>query len=200
VKFRTLTFRRYRTLFMRRPVAAPAGPERRHVAVLFADISGFTRLVESTDPEAVYSTVRPLMDDLVCHVHRYGGRVQQVLGDGFMAVFGLTGSRGDEAERAVCAGLAAVATGSGADPPVHAGVEYGEVLVTSPWETAGFGVWGRPVTRAKRLCDLAGPGQLQVGPGAYALAGRRLDAATPVLARLRGVADDVTAHQVAVRA
>jgi class 3 adenylate cyclase len=168
------------------------------VAVLFADISGFTRLVETYDPEVVYRMVRPLMDELVRLVRLHGGEIQQVLGDGFMALFGLRCAHGREAETAVEAGLALVRAGAdGVGPPVHVGIEYGEVLVTPSWEPAGFGVWGRPVNLAKRLCDLAGPGDVQIGPAAFARAGHRLGSARPVRLRVKGVAAVVDAHQLA---
>src|SRR4029450_5693712 len=101
--------------------------------------------------------------------------IQQVLGDGFMCVFGLRETTGDEADRAVLAGLAMGATRGTAvgRPSVHAGVECGEVFVTPSWPPAGYGVWGRAVNLAQRLCALAGPGELRFGPGAYARAGRR---------------------------
>jgi class 3 adenylate cyclase len=171
-----------------------ADRERRHVAVLFADISDFTRLVESVDPEGVYEVVRPLMDGMVRLVHGHGGAIQQILGDGFMAVFGLGTRTGDEADRAIRAAVALVST-VGADPAVHVGVEYGEVLVTPSWEPAGFAVWGRTVNRAKRLCDLAGPGEVQVGPDAFARAGHRWHCPRPVRARLKGIAGTVLAHR-----
>jgi class 3 adenylate cyclase len=63
---------------------------RREVVILFADITGFTQLAETLDPEVVYLRVSPLLDALVLRVHQHGGQVQQVLGDGFMAAFGLT--------------------------------------------------------------------------------------------------------------
>jgi class 3 adenylate cyclase len=174
------------------------GPQRRHVAVLFADISGFTRLVEAVEPEIVYQVVRPLMDELVLLVRLHDGDIQQVLGDGFMAVFGLGRADVDAAEQAVRAGLALARAGGAAraHPAVHVGVEYGEVLVTPSWEPAGFGVWGRPVNLAKRLCDLAGPGEVQIGPTAFARAGHRVDSAPPVRARLKGITGAVVAHRV----
>src|SRR4051812_38648761 len=120
---------------------------RRLAAVLFADLSGFTELVETVEPEIVYEVVRPLMDDLIAITHRHGGDIQQVLGDGFMCVFGLHETVGDEAERSVQAGLALVKAGGSAmvRPSVHVGVEYGNVFVTPSWPPAGYGVWGRPV-------------------------------------------------------
>jgi class 3 adenylate cyclase len=173
-------------------------PYRRHVAVLFADLTGFTRLVESSDPEQVYATVRPLLDELVLLVHLHGGEVQQVLGDGFMCVFGLRETRGDEAGRAVACGLAMIEAGRGA-LPVHVGLEYGEVLVTPTWEPAGFGVWGRAVNHAQRLCDLAGPGELNIGPAASALV-PTMRAATHVLADLAGVAGPLPVQRLRVPA
>jgi class 3 adenylate cyclase len=184
-----------------------AGMERKHVAVLFADISGFTALVEAVDPELVYQVVRPLMDELVRRVHAHGGVIQQVLGDGFMAVFGLDdvgldcegldGGPGHETRQAVRAGLALVSTAEGTVyPPVHVGIEYGEVLVTPSWEPAGFAVWGRPVPLASRLCGLAGPGAVQVGPAAFERAGRGFPAAPPIATRLKGFRTPILAYGV----
>jgi class 3 adenylate cyclase len=164
--------------------------------VLFADVTGFTRLVESAEPETVYEVVHALMHDLVIEVHRHRGEVQQVLGDGFMAVFGLRSEPGDEARRAVRAGLALVGAGETGRLPVHVGIECGEVLVTPAWESAGFGVWGRAVNLAKRLCDLAGPGEIQVGPATYARTGQDLSPALPVPVRLEGMASPVVAYQL----
>ena len=168
---------------------------RRHAAVLFADLTGFTQLVETVEPEIVYQVVRPLMDDLVAIAHRYGGEIQQVLGDGFMCVFGLRETAGDEADRAVRAGAALVAAGGTAvvRPSVHAGVEYGEVFVTPSWPPAGYGVWGRAVNRAQRLCALAGPGELRIGPRAHARTGTPARAQS---ARLKGVGEPVMSHSV----
>lgn len=171
------------------------GGHRRYAAVLFADITGFTQLVETVEPEIVYQVVRPLMDDLVAIAERHGGEIQQVLGDGFMCVFGLHETTGDEADRAVRAGTALVAAGGTAvvRPSVHAGVEAGEVFVTPSWPPAGYGVWGRAVNLAQRLCALAGPGELRIGPRAHARTG------TPARAgqdRLKGIGEPVVSHSV----
>lgn len=181
--------------------ARSTGTRRRHVAVLFADISGFTALVQAVDPELVYQVVRPLMDELVLRVHLHGGVIQQVLGDGFMAVFGLEDDSSDETRQAVQAGLALVSTADATVyPPVHVGIEYGEVLVTPSWEPAGFAVWGRPVPLASRLCGLAGPGVVQLGPAAYERAGRSLAAVAPVATRLKGFDEPIMAYGVTASA
>ncbi len=171
---------------------------RRFAAVLFADLTGFTQLVETVEPEIVYQVVRPLMDDLVAIAGRHGGEIQQVLGDGFMCVFGLFETHGDEADRAVRAGSALVAAGGTefVRPSVHAGVDWGEVFVTPSWPPAGYGVWGRPVNRAQRLCTLAGPGEVQIGPDAYARAGDRSGAVLAGRSRLKGVGEPVVTHRI----
>lgn len=172
--------------------------QRRDVAVLFADLSGFTRLVESVDPETVYEVVRPLMDELVALVRAHVGDIQQVLGDGFMSVFGLHSQDGDEAARALRAGVALVAAGSelGMRLPVHVGIECGEVLVSPSWEPAGFAVWGRAVTLARRLCEVAGPGTVHIGPRAFELAGQSVECASPMPTHLKGIVGDVLVHRV----
>jgi len=171
---------------------------RRFTAVLFADLSGFTELVETVEPEVVYQMVRPLMDDLVAIARRFGGSIQQVLGDGFMCVFGLHETHGDEAERAVRAGLALVAAGGAEQvrPSVHVGIEHGEVFVTPSWPPAGYGVWGRAVNLAARLCALAGPGEVQIGPGAYSLMTSQTLIAIPDRAALKGIAAPVLSHRI----
>ena len=187
------------------------GLVRRHVAVLFADLSGFTALVESVPPETVYARVAPMLDEFALLVTEYGGLIQQVLGDGFMAVFGLVpasapAAADDVVERAVQAGLAVVRVGGNAPAslPVHVGVECGEVLVSPSWQSASFGVWGRAVTVAARLCDLAGPSTVYVGPQAARRGGERIldtwaDGSTTILhTRLKGMEQELVVHGATV--
>ncbi|GAB1691399.1 adenylate/guanylate cyclase domain-containing protein [Krasilnikovia sp. M28-CT-15] len=171
---------------------------RRDAAVLFADLSGFSRLVETVEPEIVYQVVQPLMDDLVDIARHHGGEIQQIMGDGFMCVFGLHATQGDEAERAVAAGLELVASGGArlGLPSVHAGVETGEIYVTGSWPPAGYGVWGRPVNLASRLCDLAGPGELQIGPHAFAQVRRLFGPVRAARTRLKGVTTPVLTRRI----
>ena len=72
----------------RRSATAAAG-ERKLVTMLFADLSGYTALAESLDPEEVYSFLRPTMLELQRVVESFGGSVPQIQGYGFMAVFGV---------------------------------------------------------------------------------------------------------------
>jgi adenylate cyclase len=63
--------------------------ERKLVTLLFTDLTGYTALAASLDPEEVYAFIRPTLADLQRVVEDHGGTVPQVQGDGFMAVFGV---------------------------------------------------------------------------------------------------------------
>src|SRR5256884_1693136 len=62
--------------------------ERKHVTVLFVDVSGFTALSARLDPEDVHAVMTRAFELMLAEVHRYEGTVNQFLGDGIMALFG----------------------------------------------------------------------------------------------------------------
>ncbi|HEY5871361.1 MAG TPA: adenylate/guanylate cyclase domain-containing protein [Candidatus Tectomicrobia bacterium] len=62
--------------------------ERKQVTVLFADLKGSTELIRDLDPEAAQTLLDPALHHMMDAVHRYEGTVNQVLGDGIMALFG----------------------------------------------------------------------------------------------------------------
>jgi class 3 adenylate cyclase/tetratricopeptide (TPR) repeat protein len=80
--------------------------ERKHVAVLFADVIGFTPISERTDPEQMHTVMERFFDVLLAEVHRFEGTVNQFTGDGIMALFGAPLAL-EDAPR--CAVMAAVA-------------------------------------------------------------------------------------------
>src|SRR5262250_3474736 len=80
--------------------------ERKQVTVLFADIKGSTSLIEKLDPEEVRKLLDPALQVMMAAVHRYEGTVNQVLGDGIMALFGAPVAHEDHALRACYAALA----------------------------------------------------------------------------------------------
>jgi class 3 adenylate cyclase/tetratricopeptide (TPR) repeat protein len=79
--------------------------ERKQVTVLFVDVSGFTSLSESLDPEEVHGLMSRAFELMLDEVHRYEGTVNQFLGDGIMALFGAPIAHEDHAQRAVHAAL-----------------------------------------------------------------------------------------------
>jgi adenylate/guanylate cyclase family protein len=79
--------------------------ERKQVTVLFADIKDATELIRDLDPEAAQQLLDPALHAMMAAVHRYEGTVNQVLGDGIMALFGAPLAHEDHALRACYAAL-----------------------------------------------------------------------------------------------
>ena len=93
--------------------ARPAGQssskdaaERRPITVLFCDLVGSTSIAAKLDAEDWRNLVKSYLDAASAAVTRFGGRVQDRLGDGLMALFGYPQAQENDAERAVRAALA----------------------------------------------------------------------------------------------
>ena len=97
--------------------------------MLFADLKGSMELLADRDPEEARQLLDPVLERMMEAVHRYEGTVNQVMGDGIMALFGAPIAHEDHAVRAcyaalamqeavtpLCRGGAAHPRGAGADP------------------------------------------------------------------------------------
>jgi class 3 adenylate cyclase len=158
------------------------GAERRHVTVGFSDLSGFTAMSEHLDPEDVQGVMREIFARATETVERYGGRVDKLLGDAVMFVFGDPVAHEDDAERAIRATLdihTAVDELSplyesriGTTLQMHSGINTG-VVVTSVGavDTADTGPLGDTINLAARLEDLAERGEILVGEETARLVG-----------------------------
>src|SRR5499433_3592990 len=115
--------------------------ERKQVTVLFADLKGSTELIRDLDPEAAQRLLDPALHAMMDAVHRFEGTVNQVLGDGIMALFGAPLAHEDHAVRACYAALhMQEAIGQyadelrrqqGLDVQIRVGLNSGEVVVRS---------------------------------------------------------------------
>ena len=79
--------------------------ERKQVTVLFADLKGSMELLADQDPEDARKVLDPVLERMMEAVHRYEGTVNQVVGDGVMALFGAPLAHEDHAVRACYAAL-----------------------------------------------------------------------------------------------
>ncbi len=143
--------------------------------MLFADLVGFTTLAERLDPEHVKNLVDSCFERLVADVHSYGGRVDKILGDAIVALFGAPVAHEDDAERAVRAALRMQETlrqqaGELGDVKVEmrVGVNTGEVLVGALRAGGDYTAMGDVVNVASRLQTAAAPGQVLVGAETHA--------------------------------
>ena len=115
------------------------GSEHKQVTILFCDLVNSTGLAERLGAERLLALVNRFFDLGQAEVQRYGGRVSQFMGDGFMALFGAPVAYEDHARRAALAALgiqrrfeeqrAGLAQQFGAEVAVRIGVNTGPVIV-----------------------------------------------------------------------
>ena len=115
--------------------------ERKQVTVLFADLKGSMELLADRDPEEARKILDPVLEHMMEAVHRYEGTVNQVMGDGIMALFGAPLAHEDHAVRASYAALRMqeavkrhaeeVQRAAGIPIQIRVGLNSGEVVVRS---------------------------------------------------------------------
>ena len=144
--------------------------ERKQVTVLFADIRGSTKLLEGIDPEEAQKLIDPVLHVMMDAVHRYEGTVNQVLGDGVMALFGAPLAHEDHALRACYAALAMqeemhrhrrkLGQSEEAGLQIGIGLNSGEVVVRSIDNdlNVDYSALGHTTHLAARMQELAGAG------------------------------------------
>src|SRR6266853_4411743 len=148
--------------------------ERKQVTVFFADIKDSTRLIEGLDPEAAQQLLDPAIHIMMHAVHRYEGTVNQVLGDGIMALFGAPIAHEDHALRACYAALAlqsairpsadAVRRQHGMVLQLRMGLNSGEVVVRAIGNDLhmDYSAVGPTTHLAARMEQLATPGSIRL--------------------------------------
>jgi class 3 adenylate cyclase len=145
--------------------------ERKQVTVLFADIKGSTKLLENLDPEEGQKLIDPVLRIMMDAVHRYEGTVNQVLGDGIMALFGAPLAHEDHALRACYAALAMqdemrryrqkLGQSEETGLQIGVGMNSGEVVVRSIDNDLNidYSALGHTTHLAARMQELSGPGE-----------------------------------------
>ena len=139
---------------------------RCRVTLMFADLSGYTSLTENSDPEEVADVRRRLMEIASEVVARHQGLVNQFVGDGVVAVFGLPKAHEDDGRRAIAAAaelrerVRALDSGGLGLPDfslrMHIGVHAGLVFATRGDPLHGhYQLTGDAVNTAARLCSAA---------------------------------------------
>lgn len=144
--------------------------ERRVATVLFADLVGFTTFSEASDPEQVKALVDRCFAELCNDVTAFGGRVDKIVGDAIVALFGAPVAHEDDAERAVRAALrmqetlARLRHDAAVDAQLRVGVNTGEVVVGALRAGGDYTALGDAVNTAHRLQTTADPDEILVGP------------------------------------
>ena len=148
--------------------------ERKQVTVLFADMKGSLELLTDRDPEEARKLLDPVLERMMEAVHRYEGTVNQVMGDGIMALFGAPLAHEDHAVRACYAALAMqqairrytaeVRRDHGIEIQIRVGLNSGEVVVRAIGSDLrmDYSAVGQTTHLAARMEQLATPGSTRL--------------------------------------
>ena len=155
--------------------------ERKQVTVLFADLKDSTELIRGLDPEAAQQLLDPALHHMMDAVHRFEGTVNQVLGDGIMALFGAPIAHEDHALRACYAALAMQAAmrtyteevrrTRGLELRMRVGLNSGEVVVRAIGNDLhmDYSAVGETTVLAARMEQTATPGSIRLTPATLRL-------------------------------
>jgi class 3 adenylate cyclase len=146
--------------------------ERKLVTVLFADVSGSTRLAETLDAEIVRDLMGRYFELAREEIEARGGTVEKFIGDAVMSVFGVPVAHEDDPSRALHAALGirrrlealnvSLRAEGGPELQVRIGVNSGEVVSTAGGRPGEVMVTGDAVNVAARVQQMAEPGQVLV--------------------------------------
>jgi class 3 adenylate cyclase/tetratricopeptide (TPR) repeat protein len=155
--------------------------ERKHVTVLFADVKSSMELLAERDPEEARRLLDPVLQLMMAAVHQYDGLVNQVMGDGIMALFGAPLALEDHAVRAAYAALrmqesarayaAQLPKALGAVVNIRVGLNSGEVVVRSIGSDLrmDYTAVGQTTHLAARMEQAAAPGSILISADTAAL-------------------------------
>src|SRR4029453_16412019 len=147
--------------------------ERKQVTVLFADLKGSMELLADRDPEEARKLLDPVLTLMMDAVHRYEGTVNQVMGDGIMALFGAPIAHEDHAVRACYAALRMQESlkryaddtrrSHGVEVQIRVGLNSGEVVVRPVGSDLrmDYTAVGQTTLLAARMEQLAPPGTVR---------------------------------------
>jgi class 3 adenylate cyclase/tetratricopeptide (TPR) repeat protein len=182
--------------------------ERKLVTVLFADLKGSMELLAERDPEEARHLLDPVLDRMMAAVHQYEGTVNQVMGDGIMALFGAPLAHEDHALRACYAALrmqeavkqyaAEVQRTHGVPIHMRVGLNAGEVVVRSIGSDLhmDYTAVGQTTHLAARMEQMAMPGSVLITPAVLGLVEGFVQVKALGAMPVRGLRDPVEVYEV----
>lgn len=156
--------------------------ERRQVTVMFCDMEGYTSISEKLGPEGVYTLMDQVYEILIHKVNDFGGTVNELTGDGIMALFGAPVALEDAPQRAIRSALSIhkeitrfserMSAEKGVPPfRMRAGIHSGPVVVGTVGKNlrVDFKAVGDTVNLASRMESIAEPGTTYVTEDTFKL-------------------------------
>jgi class 3 adenylate cyclase/predicted ATPase len=182
--------------------------ERKQVTVLFADVKGSMELLADRDPEDARKILDPVLEHMMEAVHRYEGTVNQVMGDGIMALFGAPLAHEDHAVRACYAALRMqdsvkkyadkVQRNEGIPIQIRVGLNSGDVVVGSIGSDfrMNYTAVGQTTHLAARMEQMAMPGSNLMTGDVLRLAEGHVQVKPLGPVRVKGLNDPVEVYEI----
>jgi adenylate cyclase len=179
---------------------APVGGEEIEVGVLFADVRGYTALVESASPEEAATLLAPFYRAARDVLMRKDAVIDKLVGDEMMGLFIPLFIGEDAIRKMVEAGVELLEQTEVVGLEVGAGADFGVAYVgnVGEEEVKDFTALGDVVNTAARLQAQAQPAQLILSERVYKAVRERFPAAKPVELELKGKSAPVAAHLIEV--
>src|SRR5499427_1159903 len=177
--------------------------ERKQVTVLFADLKGSTELLADRDPEEARKLLDPVLERMMEAVHHYEGTVNQVMGDGIMALFGAPIAHEDHAVRACYAALRMhrrvnlyadeIQRKGGTPVQIRVGLNSGEVVVRAIGNDLhmDYTAVGQTTHLAARMEQMAPPGTVRLTAETLRLAEGYIEVGSLGPNPVKGLADPI---------
>jgi class 3 adenylate cyclase/ribosomal protein L40E len=182
--------------------------ERKQVTVLFADLKGSMELLADRDPEEARKILDPILEHMMEAVHRYEGTVNQVMGDGIMALFGAPLAHEDHAVRAGYAALRmqesvkkyaeAIQRVEGIPIQIRVGMNSGEVVVRSVSSDLrmDYTAVGQTTHLSARMEQMAMPGSILMTADTLSLTEGYLQVKPLGPVNVKGLSDAVEVYEI----
>jgi len=192
---------------------SPAAPstleaERKHVTVLFADMKASMQLLADRDPEEARKLLDPVLERMMEAVRHYEGTVNQVMGDGIMALFGAPLAQEDHAVRACFAALRMqelvrhyseqAHAKHRVDVQIQVGLDSGEVVVRAIGSDVhmDYTAVGQTTHLAARMEQLAKPGSILLTRSTFELVEGYVTVTSLGPVEVKGLAEPIEVYEV----
>lgn len=213
VEFIRSTFGRYLSKevvdeILASPEGRDVGGRRSTVTILMSDLRGFTSLSEERDPEQLMDLLNRYLQSMTEVIRKYGGMIDEFIGDAILVVFGVPEQKSDDAARAVACGMAMQKAlmklnkeivGEGFPPlEMGIGINTGKVIVGNIGSEMRlkYGIVGAPVNIASRIESYSVGGQILVGLSTYERVSHQVTAEPAMTVMMKGVKAPIVYYPV----
>jgi class 3 adenylate cyclase/tetratricopeptide (TPR) repeat protein len=181
--------------------------ERKHVTIMFSDMSGYTNITERLDPEEVKEIMSHIFGEITSIIYSFDGFIERFIGDAVMAVFGVPKAHEDDPIRAIKSAIAIhssvekyssqIEDKVGRPLTMHTGINTGLVVTGQVDIKKGtHGLIGDAINLASRLEGIARAGEIVVGPETYKQAFNYYEFETLAPVKVKGKKQPVSIYKV----